>query len=104
MDKIKKLELGIKTMKKEIAILKVKSRFDKLFILDFRLNVHRQVKNKKEYCSYSIELTKSFVNVLGRFKMTISQEEYDNFGSPLIRHKIIERYKRKFIERYEQKN
>ncbi len=98
--KIKEIETKINELKKELAILKIIDRFDKLTILDFRLNPHNQLKRGKHYTHYTIELKKSFVSVLGRFKMSIYKHEYENIGSPEIRAVMIKRYKDKFLNQY----
>jgi hypothetical protein len=99
-EKINEIEIKINQLKKELSILKIIDRFDKLTILDFRLNPHNQIKGNKQYTHYTIELKKSFVSVLGRFKMSIYKHEYENIGSPEVRAVMIKRYKDKFLNQY----
>ena len=99
-EKIKEIETKLSELKKELAVLKIIDRFDKLSILDFRLNPHNQTKRGKHYTHYTIELKKSSVSVLGRFKMSIYKHEYDNIGSPEVRAVMIKRYKEKFLNQY----
>jgi hypothetical protein len=100
-EKIKEIEIKISQLKREVSILKIIDRFDNLSILDFKLNPHNQIKRGKHYTHYTIELKKSFVSVLGRFKMSIYKHEYENIGSPEVRAVMIKRYKDKFLNQYE---
>lgn len=99
-EKIKEVETKINQLKKELAVLKIIDRFEKLSILDFRLNPHNQTRGNKQYTHYTIELKKSFVSVLGRFKMSIYKHEYENIGNPEVRQIMIKRYKDKFLNQY----
>lgn len=99
-EKIKEIEIKINQLKKELAVLKIVDRFEKLSILDFRLNPHIQTRGNKQYTHYTIELKKSFVTILGRYKMSIYKHEYENIGSPDVRAIMINRYKDKFLNQY----
>jgi hypothetical protein len=99
-EKINEIEIKINQLKREVSILKIIDRFDNLSILDFKLNPHNQTKGNKQYTHYTIELKKSFVSVLGRFKMSIYKHEYENIGSPEVRAVMIKRYKDKFLNQY----
>ena len=99
-EKINEIEIKINQLKREVSILKIIDRFDNLSILDFKLNPHNQTRGNKHYTHYTIELKKSFVSVLGRFKMSIYKHEYENIGSPEVRAIMIKRYKDKFLNQY----
>jgi hypothetical protein len=99
IERLNELKKEMQLLKREICILDILSRFDNLTILDFRLNEHNTFKRGKEYQSHSIELKKSSVHLLGRFKMTIKNDEFLNIGSPEVRFKIIDRYKTEFLKK-----